>query len=175
MVKRFFEQSLLVAQIIGNQAFSAVSVPQSIRGVSSQLLMACWANGDSYALYLKNASSQQHQQLCTRSWSSDSMELYFSALNHSLGGQKPTPQKAEQHLMLTDHIAAAKANPHTRLHVPHSRRQQYSCHALQKATGWNDGSAETEQSAATAKRAKKVDTVARIKAKGKQTVRGFHK
>ena len=97
-------------QIIGERAFSAATLPQSIRSVSTNLLMACWSKSDSYALYMRHANDQQRRELCTRSWSAVSVELYFSASKSSLNGQKPTPQLVDQHLKRTDFVADAKAN-----------------------------------------------------------------
>ena len=136
--------------------------------------MACCSNSDSYALYMWHASDQQCRQLCTRSLSSDSVELYFSTLNSSLNGQKPTPQHVDQHLKRIDFVADAKANSEVGFHVPHSHSQRCSCHALQKDESWNDSRALTD-SAVLEKRTHKVERVAKITAKGKHTIRGFHK
>ncbi|KAL3132050.1 hypothetical protein ABBQ32_008667 [Trebouxia sp. C0010 RCD-2024] len=45
-----------VLLIIGRRAFPAKSLRQSIRGMSTNLLLACWANGNNYAIYLRDAS-----------------------------------------------------------------------------------------------------------------------
>ena len=43
-----------------------------------QLLLACWATGNSYAICRGDASGQSRQQLCTRSPPTDIVELTFA-------------------------------------------------------------------------------------------------
>ena len=141
-------------------------MPQSSRGMSTSLLLACFASGNGFAQYMRGASAKQRSGLCTRALSTDAVEGWFAHFNTSLAGQKPTPQLAEQRMRRIDISTDIKHDPSKQFYVPHSRRQRYSGHALQADQSWNNGSLFTASHTLT-NRERKVQHVANKLAAGK--------
>ena len=69
--------------LLGSREFSSsetLHTSPSIRGVSTRLMLACWANAHGYMLYMRSASHEQQASFCPRRVTADTVELFFLCL-----------------------------------------------------------------------------------------------
>lgn len=69
-------------QVLSSRVFSPETLPTSpsIRGVSTRLMLGCWANAHGYMMYMRSASHEQQASFCPRGVSTHAVELFFLCL-----------------------------------------------------------------------------------------------
>ena len=161
-------------QVIGQRAFTPDALPKAIRGLSVQLLLAVWGNGDSHIQYLSKASKHQSSTLCTRALSTDTIEGTFAELNSSMG-YKANPHQLEPQLHRLRVRWSIRHTPDQIFFaLPSKRKRRYSQHCLARSSNkWYD---DDWQLTCAFKRQCRVGKTAVKKAKGGEiSVRAHYK
>lgn len=172
---RLHDRALLCERLLRPVLSACEPLPQSVRGISTRILMAVWGNSDTRLHYLRHATQQQQQQFCKREVATDTLEKSLSQMFMQIG-HKGTPRQVKPHLQRLDCTYTILDMGSARgFFQATSKGKGYAGHGTFQAQPWNEVVSPGKLAALEERKRIKYMKVADKKADGKvMSARRYH-